>query len=248
MRPTPFPRDPPAMRPTPFPRDPPAMRPTPVPHREPAQRRRFTWRCGRRPFSVTRRRCGRFLFPVGSRPQHRRFKGVAPSVDGSWKSVQAWLYILLHSMQVSSSFVVVCGRTLQKAFSKSVKAGGLEDEGWPCMAPEGEEAEESACWQSCSSSHTEKPSVRCSTALSSLSLKLQPWGGSACSSTCLRKPTSGRPTVVSSVCLSPSSSMASTWLSSTTEGCRAPATCRRDPRMCSASAFPLEASMAPLNR
>lgn len=105
-----------------------------------------------------------------------------------------WLYILLHSMQVSSSFVVVCGRTLQKALSKSVKTGGLEDEGWPCMAPEGEEAEESACWQSCSSSHTEKPSVRCSTALSSLSLKLQPWGGSACSSTCLRKPTSGRPT------------------------------------------------------
>lgn len=59
-----------------------------------------------------------------------------------------WLYILLHSLQVSSSFVAVCGRTLQKAFSKSVKAGGLDDVGRPCMAPAGEDAEESACWLS----------------------------------------------------------------------------------------------------
>lgn len=51
-----------------------------------------------------------------------------------------WLYILLHSIQVSGSFVVVCGRTLQKAFSKSVKAGGLEDVERPCMTPGGGDA------------------------------------------------------------------------------------------------------------
>lgn len=46
-------------------------------------------------------------------------------------SYSQWLYILLHSKQVSSSFEVLCGRTLRKAFSKSVKAGGLEGAGSP---------------------------------------------------------------------------------------------------------------------
>lgn len=80
-------------------------------------------------------------------PCESKDRVVMQSEYSDWLLSQ-WLYILLHSVQVSSSFVVVCGRTLQKAFSKSVEAGGFEDVGRPCMAPVDEDAEESACWLS----------------------------------------------------------------------------------------------------